>query len=157
MGEMTRAIEEVLLASGLVKLASKGAAHGEFKMRAKGKRKAGSDEVIRRPRVTGIQVRRDASFTQRGELELTVCRLCRTFPMNSFSRSLVAVSPFVPEAKAAKLTCFSLVHDQHGFRAHQTTNGPEWYNPPLRVALVCRRWLPVSCFCPCDDSKETDD
>lgn len=72
MGEMMRAIEEVLLASVSGKQTSRNVVGGESKMRMKGKRKAASEEMIWGPRVrTGIKVRRDACFKREGEL--TVC------------------------------------------------------------------------------------
>lgn len=40
---------------------------------------------------------------------------------------------------------FGFLNDQQGFRPLPTkySTTPGWYTPPLRVALVCKRWLPV--------------
>ncbi|GAA5895735.1 hypothetical protein JCM5296_007409 [Sporobolomyces johnsonii] len=43
------------------------------------------------------------------------------------------------------LKVFAALNDQQGFRPlPSTSKGPEWYTPPLRIALVCKRWLPLA-------------
>ncbi|BGP19050.1 hypothetical protein JCM10213v2_007133 [Rhodosporidiobolus nylandii] len=53
------------------------------------------------------------------------------------------------------LKVFSLLNDQQGFRPLPSRSSsfpgsgggagsPEWYNPPVRIALVCQRWLPLA-------------
>ncbi|GAA5941486.1 hypothetical protein JCM1841_006602 [Sporobolomyces salmonicolor] len=43
------------------------------------------------------------------------------------------------------LKTFAALNDQQGFRPlPSTSKGPEWYTPPLRIALVCKRWLPLA-------------
>ncbi|GAA6000571.1 hypothetical protein JCM10207_004556 [Rhodosporidiobolus poonsookiae] len=40
------------------------------------------------------------------------------------------------------LRIFSFLNDQQGFAPRPGIGpAPEWYTPPLRIALVCRRWL----------------
>ncbi|BGP22269.1 proteophosphoglycan ppg4 [Rhodotorula toruloides] len=43
------------------------------------------------------------------------------------------------------LRIFGFLNDQQGFRPLPTkySTTPGWYTPPLRVALVCKRWLPL--------------
>jgi hypothetical protein len=50
-----------------------------------------------------------------------------------------------PFTKADHPLCI-VVDDQQGFRPleRSSSKGPSWLFPPLRVALVCKRWLPVS-------------
>ncbi|BGP37336.1 hypothetical protein JCM10450v2_001243 [Rhodotorula kratochvilovae] len=44
------------------------------------------------------------------------------------------------------LRIFGFLNDQQGFRPlpGRSLSTPEWYSPPLRVALVCQRWLPLA-------------
>ncbi|GAA6043059.1 hypothetical protein JCM8097_005140 [Rhodosporidiobolus ruineniae] len=44
------------------------------------------------------------------------------------------------------LRIFSFLNDQQGFRPlpGRSSITPEWYTPPLRIALVCQRWLPIA-------------
>ncbi|GAA5980418.1 hypothetical protein JCM5350_001493 [Sporobolomyces pararoseus] len=44
------------------------------------------------------------------------------------------------------LRIFSHLDDQQGFRplSRSSWKGPSWLFPPLRIALVCRRWLPIA-------------
>lgn len=46
--------------------------------------------------------------------------------------------------EGTRLMILGTVHDQHGFPSRPSPAGPDWYTPPLKIALVCRRWLPVS-------------
>ncbi|GAA5899093.1 uncharacterized protein JCM6883_005108 [Sporobolomyces salmoneus] len=39
---------------------------------------------------------------------------------------------------------FSKLNDRQGFKAQATSRGPEWLFPPLKIALVCKRWLPIA-------------
>ncbi|GAA6011713.1 hypothetical protein JCM11491_000726 [Sporobolomyces phaffii] len=41
---------------------------------------------------------------------------------------------------------FLKLDEQQGFRPlhRHSSTGPEWYSPPLRIALVCKRWLPIA-------------
>ncbi|GAA5857362.1 hypothetical protein JCM8547_002243 [Rhodosporidiobolus lusitaniae] len=44
------------------------------------------------------------------------------------------------------LRIFSFLNEQQGFRPlpGRSSTTPEWYTPPLRIALVCKRWLPLA-------------
>ncbi|GAA6049441.1 hypothetical protein JCM3770_007341 [Rhodotorula araucariae] len=44
------------------------------------------------------------------------------------------------------LRIFSFLDDQQGFRplSGRSLSTPEWYTPPLRISLVCQRWLPLA-------------
>ncbi|GAA5998127.1 F-box protein [Rhodotorula paludigena] len=45
------------------------------------------------------------------------------------------------------LRIFSFLNDQQGFRplpSKITSDMPEWYTPPVRIGLVCQRWLPLA-------------
>ncbi|GAA5884969.1 hypothetical protein JCM6882_007175 [Rhodosporidiobolus microsporus] len=44
------------------------------------------------------------------------------------------------------LRIFGFLNDTLGFRplSSRVSVTPEWYNPPLKIALVCQRWLPLA-------------
>ncbi|GAA5992797.1 hypothetical protein JCM11641_001043 [Rhodosporidiobolus odoratus] len=44
------------------------------------------------------------------------------------------------------LRIFGFLNDQQGFRpmSSRISTTPEWYTPPLRMALVCQRWRPLA-------------
>ncbi|GAA5885513.1 hypothetical protein JCM16303_002237 [Sporobolomyces ruberrimus] len=44
------------------------------------------------------------------------------------------------------LKIFSQLDDEQGFRplSRSSSNGTEWYSPPLRIGLVCKRWQMIA-------------